>query len=74
MKNLLIATNYIGFFHFLWDDIDIYNQLGYKIYALADNSKNEYNTIKILEEKGVAFLMHELMVKNLFQKRIFSII
>lgn len=72
MKNLLIATNYIGFFHFLWDDIDIYNQLGYKIYALADNSKNEYNTIKILEEKGVAFFDARIDGKKPLSKKNFQ--
>lgn len=56
MKNILIATNYIGFFHFLWDDIDIYNKLGYKVYAVADNSKNESHTLKIMQKKNVTFI------------------
>lgn len=72
MKNLLIATNYIGFFHFLWDDIDIYNQLGYKIYAIADNSKNESYTIKIMKEKGVVFIDAKIDGKSPFTKKNFS--
>ena len=72
MKNLLIATNYIGFFHFLWDDIDIYNQLGYKIYAIADNSKNESHTITILKEKGVVFIDAKIDGKSPLTKNNFS--
>lgn len=40
-KEALIAANFIGFFHFLWDDIDMLNQMGYKIYAIGDNEKKK---------------------------------
>ena len=29
-KNALIVTNTIGMFHFLWTDIDMLNEMGYK--------------------------------------------
>lgn len=29
-KNALIVANTIGMFHFLWTDIDILNQMGYR--------------------------------------------
>lgn len=66
--NILIATNYIGFFHFLWDDIDIYNKLGYKVYAMADNSKNESHTLKIMQEKNVTFIDAKIDGKIPFTK------
>lgn len=56
MKRVLIAANFIGFFHFLWDDIDILNSMGYKVYAIADNGTNETHTIEILKEKNVTFI------------------
>lgn len=55
-KYALIATNYIGFFHFLWDDIDMLNNMGYKIYAVGDNRKKEEHTLKILAKKNVTFI------------------
>lgn len=55
MKTALLATNFIGFFHFLLDDIDMLNQMGYKVYALANNEKQETHTLKILESKNVTF-------------------
>ena len=56
VKNVLIAANFIGFFHFLWDDIDMLNDMGYKVYAMGDNKENEEHTLKILEEKNVTFI------------------
>lgn len=55
-KTALIVTNYIGFFHFLWDDIDLLNDMGYKVYAVGDNSKQENYTLDIMEEKNVTFI------------------
>ena len=52
-KKALIAVNFIGFFHFLWDDIDMLNEMGYKVYAMGDNEKQEEHTLKIMEEKNV---------------------
>lgn len=68
MKNILIATNYIGFFHFLWDDIDFYNRLGYKVYAIADNSKNENDTLEVMHKKGVTFIDVKMDGKKPFTK------
>lgn len=70
-KKILIAANYIGFFHFLWDDINIYNHLGYKIYAIADNGKNETYTLEIMRKKNVTFIDGKLDSKKpLTQKNI----
>lgn len=55
-KNALIATNTIGMFHFLWSDIDMLNEMGYKVYALADNSAGENHTLRILKGKNVEFI------------------
>lgn len=55
MKRLLIVSNTIGFFHFLWDDIDYFKGAGFSLFAIADNSKSEDNTLAILQEKGVTF-------------------
>lgn len=29
----MIVTNTIGMFHFLWTDIDMLNEMGYKVYV-----------------------------------------
>lgn len=55
-KKALIAVNYIGFLHFLWDDIDLLNRRGYKVYAIGDNRKNETHTLEILMQKNVSFI------------------
>lgn len=55
-KKALIAVNYIGFLHFLWDDIDLLNQRGYKVYAIGDNRKNETHTLEMLMQKHVSFV------------------
>lgn len=55
-KNALIVANTIGMFHFLWTDIDILNQMGYKVYALADNRAGEEHTLRIMEDKNVSFI------------------
>ena len=44
-KKALIAVNFIGFFHFLWDDIDMLNEMGYEVYAMGDNENK--NRIEI---------------------------
>lgn len=36
-KNALIVTNTIGMFHFLWTDIDMLNEMGYKVYAIRQS-------------------------------------
>lgn len=35
VRNALIVTNTIGMFHFLWSDIDMLNQMGYRVFAMA---------------------------------------
>lgn len=55
-KKALIAVNYIGFLHFLWSDMDILNEMGYKITAIGDNSLQEEHTLEILRQKGVDFI------------------
>ena len=54
-KRALIAVNFVGFVHFLWDDIDILKEMGYDVFLVGDNEKNETETLKILESKGVTF-------------------
>lgn len=56
MRNALIVTNTIGMFHFLWSDIDMLNQMGYRVFAMADNSAREEHTLRIMQEKGVTFV------------------
>lgn len=63
-KKALIAANFIGFFHFLWDDIDMLNDMGYKVYAMGDNSKNEKHTLTIMGEKGVTFIDARIDAKS----------
>ena len=67
-KEALIAANFIGFFHFLWDDIDMLNQMGYKIYAIGDNEKKEDYTLKIMAEKNVTFIDAKIDAKSPFTK------
>ncbi len=55
-KKALIAVNYIGFVHFLWDDIDILKRMGYDVTLVGDNSRDETDTLKILSNKDVAFI------------------
>ena len=43
-------------FHFLWSDIDMLNQMGYRVFAMADNSAQEVHTLRIMQEKGVTFV------------------
>ena len=62
----LIAANFIGFFHFLWDDVDMLNQMGYKIYAIGDNERNEDYTMKIMAEKNVTFIDAKIDAKSPF--------
>ena len=50
-RNALIVTNTIGMFHFLWSDIDMLNQMGYRVFAMADNSAREEHTIRIMQER-----------------------
>ena len=68
MKTALICTNFIGFFHFLWDDIDMLNAMGYKIYAIGDNGKNEDYTLKIMAEKNVTFIDAKIDAKSPFTR------
>ena len=63
-KKALIAVNYIGFLHFLWDDIDLLNRRGYKVYAIGDNRKNETHTLEILMQKNVSFIDARMDSKN----------
>ena len=63
-KKALIVANFIGFFHFLWDDIDILNSMGYQVYALGDNGLNENHTLKKMEEKNVIFIDARLDAKS----------
>ena len=65
-KKALIAVNFIGFFHFLWDDIDMLNEMGYKVYAMGDNEKQEEHTLKIMEEKNVTFIDAKIDSKSPF--------
>ena len=67
-KKVLIAANFIGFFHFLWDDIDMLNAMGYKIYAIGDNGKNEDYTLKIMAEKNVTFIDAKIDAKSPFTR------
>lgn len=56
MKSALIAVNFIGFIHFLWDDIDLLNEMGYKVYVTADNGKNETDTLQMIAERNATFI------------------
>ncbi len=56
MKKALISVNNIGFIHFLWDDIDILSERGYKVYVTADNREKEDHTVKMLEEHNATFI------------------
>lgn len=67
-KYALIAANFIGFFHFLWDDIDMLNSMGYNIYAIGDNGKNEDYTLKIMAEKNVTFIDAKIDAKSPFTR------
>ena len=67
-KKALIAVNFIGFFHFLWDDIDMLNEMGYKVYAMGDNEKQEQHTLKIMEEKNVTFIDAKIDSKSPFTR------
>lgn len=67
-KNALIVTNFIGFFHFLWDDINMLKDMGYKIYAVGDNSKQEKHTLEILLKKNVTFIDARIDSKLPFSK------
>lgn len=69
MKKALIAANFIGFFHFLWDDIDILNEMGYKIYAIGDNEMHEESTLAIMKKKGVTFIDVRIDSKSPFTKK-----
>lgn len=63
-KKALIAANFIGFFHFLWDDIDMLNEMGYEVYAMGDNEKNEQHTLKMMADKGVTFIDAKIDAKS----------
>lgn len=67
-KRALIAANFIGFFHFLWDDIDMLNEMGYKVYAMGDNEKNEEHTLRIMAEKNVTFIEAKIDSKSPFTR------
>lgn len=67
-KKALIAANFIGFFHFLWDDIDMLNEMGYKVYAMGDNEKNEEHTLRIMAEKNVTFIDAKIDSKSPFTR------
>lgn len=72
MKNALICANFIGFFHFLWDDIDMLNEMGYKVFAIGDNGKNEDYTLKIMAEKNVTFIDAKIDAKSPFTRNNFD--
>lgn len=65
-KKVLIAANFIGFFHFLWEDIDMFNKMGYKVYAMGDNGKQEEHTLQIMSEKNVTFIDVKIDSKSPF--------
>lgn len=55
-KNALILANTIGMFHFLWTDIDMLNEMGYKVYAMADNRACEEHTLRMMADRNVTFV------------------
>ena len=65
-KYALIAANFIGFFHFLWNDVDMLHEMGYEVYAMGDNEKQEEHTLKIMEEKNVTFIDAKIDSKSPF--------
>lgn len=52
----MIVTNTIGMFHFLWSDIDMLNQMGYRVFAMADNSAREEHTLRMMVDRNVTFV------------------
>lgn len=52
----MIVTNTIGMFHFLWTDIDMLNEMGYKVYAMADNRAGEEHTLRMMADRNVTFV------------------
>ena len=52
----MIVTNTIGMFHFLWTDIDMLNEMGYKVYAMADNRAGEEHTLRMMVDRNVTFV------------------
>ena len=68
-RNALIAVNYIGFLHFLWEDIDILQNMGYKVHVAADNVKKEDYTLDILAKKKVVFYEIPLDSKSTLSKK-----
>lgn len=72
-KKVLIAVNFIGFVNFLWDDIDILNNLGYKITLIGDNSIKGNDALTYLEKKNVRLIDAKIESKSPISKDNFKL-
>lgn len=55
-------------FHFLWTDIDMLNEMGFKVYAMADNSACEEHTLRMMAERNVEFIDTRVDSNSLLSK------
>lgn len=63
MKRALVVTNLVGFVHFLWNDIQVLQSLGYEVtFAANDDAPANARDIKRLERMGVRF--HDLTLSS----------
>lgn len=72
-KKILIAANLIGFVHFLWEDIDMFQEKGYEVSYIADNRLNENYTLAELERRNVTFLNVNIDSKSPINKKNFEV-
>lgn len=70
MKKALVVANLGGFASFLISDMEILQQLGYKVYFAANGNKHEWgSTKKQLDERKIVFCQIDFDTKNPFTKQ-----
>ena len=70
MKKALVVANLAGFVHFLWNDIEILQEMGYEIvFAAHDEMLDNKARYRYFEQKGITFFNLSLSSKNPFSKK-----
>ena len=67
-KKALIAVNVVGFVGFLWNDIDLLQEKGYRIYLIADTVNIKPTIENELVNRGVVLVEGRIHSKNPFDK------
>lgn len=72
MKNALVVVNLAGFLCFLWNDLKLLKDSGYKVSVACDGKLGNGSLareIEILEKEGIDFYQVDFDTKNPFNKK-----